>query len=173
MSFSVIDFILDEHGPESCIHHYTTREIQTGAVLAGAPEFFFLEPCRFKKKRNELSNYQEKWLFLFRDTKSLEVIPDEFLGDKAFNAYFEASETSKMTQEERILYDRAMITKTDIKYGKEFSFKQGKAEGEARGRAEGRAETKLEVARKMIADGLERDVVAKYTGLSEEEFATI
>ena len=172
---SVIDFILDEHGPESCIHHYTTREIQTGAVLYGAPEFFFLEPCRFKKKRHELSNYQEKWLFLFRDTKSLEVIPDEFLGDKAFNAYFEASETSKMTQEERILYDRAMITKTDIKYGKEFSFKQGKAEGKAEGIAEGeargKAETRLEVARKMLAAGVDISIVVDCTGLSRDELA--
>ena len=78
-----------------------------------------------------------------------------------------------MTQEERILYDRAMITKTDIKYGKEFSFKQGKAEGIAEGEARGKAEARLEVARKLIAAGVDMSVVIGSTGLSEEELATI
>ena len=85
-----------------------------------------------------------------------------------------------LSEEDRANYDRNMRNEFDIRTEKlmirEAAFTEGKAEGiaegEARGKAEGKAETRLEVARKMIADGLERDVVAKYTGLSEEDLAT-
>ena len=60
---SVIDFRLNDLVPEDCISHYVSQECRTGAVLPGAPEFFFLEPKRFRKKESELQTYQEKWLF--------------------------------------------------------------------------------------------------------------
>ena len=78
-----------------------------------------------------------------------------------------------MRNEFDIRTEKLMIREAAFTEGKAEGKAEGIAEGEARGKAEGRAETKLEMARKMIADGLERDVVAKYTGLSEEEFATI
>ena len=82
-----------------------------------------------------------------------------------------------MRNEFDIRTEKLMIREAAFSEGKAEGKAEGIAEGEARGKAEGKAEgkteTKLEVARKMIADGLERDVVAKYTGLSEEELATV
>ena len=170
---SVIDFTLNEKGLDSCISHFTSREVRTNAKLDGAPEFFFLEPKRFKKKLNELSNYQEKWLYLLRDAKSLEVIPDGFQGDRAFVAYFEASETANMTKEERILYDHAMITKTDIEYGKEYSFRKGFEKGRAEGKAKGKAEGRAEVAKKLLEAGVDISVIQDSTGLSRKELECI
>ncbi len=40
-----------------------------------------------------LASVQEKFLFLFRRSKELEVIPYEFVIEKAFDAWFSASET--------------------------------------------------------------------------------
>ena len=158
---SVIDFNLNDTIPANCISHYVSRECETGATLPGAPEFFFLEPKRFKKNEDELQTYQEKWLFLFRNAKSLSVIPSVFSGDKAFDAYFNASETANMTKEERLLYDQAMITKTDIEYGKIFSFNEGKAEG------------KIEVAKAMLAKGSPVEFIASVTGLTEEQVLSL
>ncbi|WP_112998956.1 Rpn family recombination-promoting nuclease/putative transposase [Yersinia enterocolitica] len=45
--------------------------------------------------------------------------------------------------------------------------------GEARGIVKGRVEGKLDVARTMLANGLDRATVMKMTGLSEEELAQI
>lgn len=45
--------------------------------------------------------------------------------------------------------------------------------GEARGIVKGRVEGKLEVARTMLANGLDYATVMKMTGLSEEELAQI
>ncbi|CRY36392.1 putative transposase [Yersinia enterocolitica] len=50
---------------------------------------------------------------------------------------------------------------------------KGEARGEARGEANGLKKGKLEVARTMFANGLDRATVMKMTGLREEELAQI
>ena len=158
---SVLDFTLDESSPEGCILHYISKEVQTGIPLPGAPEFFFLEPRRFKKKESELQTYPEKWLYLLHNAKSLAVIPEAFSRNKAFKAYFDASETANMTKQERILYDQAMITKTDIEYGKLYSFKEGKAEG--------KAEASREVAKRLLSKEMSIEDIIEVTGLSADD----
>ena len=46
---------------------------------------------------------------------------------------------------------------------------RGRAEGRAQGRNEGIEETRKDNARRMKADGMDISLIAKYTGLSEEE----
>lgn len=50
---------------------------------------------------------------------------------------------------------------------------KGEARGSVKGRVEGRVEGKLEVARTMLANGLDYATVIKMTGLSEDELAQI
>ena len=57
--------------------------------------------------------------------------------------------------------------------GLKEGWEEGLKEGREEGRAEGRAEEKLAIARGMKADGLPAETIAKYTGLSEEEIATL
>ena len=63
-----------------------------------------------------------------------------------------------------------MDMKTELDY--RWELKQERLEGREEGRMEGREEgVKLkafETARKMLADGLSIDLIAKYTGLSFE-----
>ena len=50
---------------------------------------------------------------------------------------------------------------------------EGKEEGLAEGWAKGEHNARIENAKKMLADGLSIDIVAKYTGLSIEEVKTL
>jgi predicted transposase YdaD len=50
---------------------------------------------------------------------------------------------------------------------------EGRAEGHAEGHAEGRVEGCKENARRMKAEGIEQKLIAKCTGLSEEEIAAL
>ncbi len=54
---------------------------------------------------------------------------------------------------------------------------RGRAEGEARGRAEGeakgRTEGKSEIAKRMIASGLDQDRISEFTGLSFSELKAL
>ena len=58
-------------------------------------------------------------------------------------------------------------------FAREQGFAEGVAEGEAKGKAEGIAEGKAKgiagIAKAMLADNVNPAVIAKYTGLSEEE----
>ena len=86
-----------------------------------------------------------------------------------------------MTKDERILYDHAMITKTDIEYGKLYSFKKGLAEGEAKGKAEGlaegetkgRTEGKTEVAKAMLKENIPFETICRITGFTPEQMDLI
>ncbi len=59
----------------------------------------------------------------------------------------------------------------DSAFRKQFSdgLEEGIEKGRVEGRAEGRAEGRLEIARSLLAEGLNIKLIAKATGLSEEE----
>ena len=85
----------------------------------------------------------------------------------------EQAEIAKLTEEERDEYaesvkvyrDLINVVNTAERKGK----KQGFAEGRAEGLAEGRYAANVDNARKMKADGLPPELVAKYSGLSIDE----
>ena len=54
-------------------------------------------------------------------------------------------------------------------YAKEEGLAEGREEGREEGRAEGEAKKSLEIAKKMLKEGLSVDLICRTTGLSEEE----
>ena len=51
--------------------------------------------------------------------------------------------------------------------------KEGIEEGKAEGKAEGKIEEKLEIAKNMLKDGMNLEIVMKYTGLSKEKIENL
>ena len=102
---------------------------------------------------------------------------------------YKAGELAAMTQEQRRYYDNIMTTKFDILVMKDYARRQGLEEGEkkglSKGRIEGRAEGKAEgiaeglaqglaegkelerreIAKKLLAAGMDAAAVAAVTGL--------
>ena len=78
-----------------------------------------------------------------------------------------------MTVTTRQNYDKIMHNELDRLAENAFAREQGFAEGEAKGKAEGiaegKADEKADIAKAMLADNVNPSVIAKYTGLSEEE----
>ena len=50
---------------------------------------------------------------------------------------------------------------------------EGMAKGRAEGRAEGSNEANINAAQRMLADGMSKELVMKYTGLSPEQISQI
>ena len=50
---------------------------------------------------------------------------------------------------------------------------EARAEGMAKGRAEGSNEANINTAQRMLADGMSKELVMKYTGLSPEQISQI
>ena len=111
------------------------------------------------------------------------------LTDFGFDRLFEEAEIAKFTPQEMREYETSKMAYRDIKNsvdtakregiaeGKEIGMKEGMEKGREEGRAEGieegRAEgmnlRSLEIARKMLAKGMDDASVMDMTGLTSEE----
>ena len=111
------------------------------------------------------------------------------LTDFGFDRLFEEAEIAKFTPQEMREYETSKMAYRDIKNsvdtakregiaeGKEIGMKEGMEKGMEKGRAEGieegRAEgmnlRSLEIARKMLAKGMDEASIMDMTGLTSEE----
>ena len=93
-----------------------------------------------------------------------------------------ACEIARFSPDKRLLrYEKEMITERDYRNILETAREDGFAEGEAKGLAEGKAEgladgeakgraaKAAEIARAMLASGMEHSLISSLTGLPEEE----
>ena len=72
---------------------------------------------------------------------------------------------SAMTYEE----DQLLILNTE----KHISFEEGKDEGKQEGKLEGKQESKIEIAKSMLKDNMNVEIISRYTGLSTQEINTL
>ena len=186
LKFGMRSLGLDAEIPEDAyILRYSLKEERSGTRMPGSTEFIFLGIEDFNKKDRELVGYPEKWLYLLGRTGFLEEIPSECDGDAVFSAYFEACERAGFSKDDETTYVKDMMTDLDILNARRLAVKEGREEGRAEGRAEGREEGREEghqegfqqgrleerngIALRMLALGLEENLIAKSTGLSVEQ----
>ena len=173
--------------------HYTAIEETSGDRMPGNPEYIFLGIQDFDKKEDELQTYPEKWLYLFRNTMTLEEVPESFKGDKGFATYFDACERACFSREDDAKYTQDMMNEWDIQNAKDLAVREGRAEGRAEGKAEGRAEGRKEgrkegreeglaagrkegleiAAKKMLQSGIDINVISSCTGLKESAIRSL
>ncbi|MCQ2174764.1 MAG: Rpn family recombination-promoting nuclease/putative transposase [Bacteroidales bacterium] len=150
---------------------YCMRDEETGEKMPGSTEYVFLGIQDFKKGAGELESYSEKWLYLMRNTLTLEEIPDGFGKDKEFKAYFEACERAGFTKEEDEKYTQIMMNEWDIQNAKDLAVREGREEGRKEGLREGLREGiaagKAEDAKNFLAAGVDIKIISQCTGLDE------
>ena len=118
---------------------------------------------------------------------SLGYCPEEVKGTEIEDLFIR-SELAKMTKEQRIKYEEEVMTRNDIlnsiaeqledarkeatEIGRAEGMAVGLAEGREKGRVEGREEGReegraktMEIARRLIADGMSVEKVADITGI--------
>ena len=163
-----LNFKMEKLGPELAdegryLLRYRTSNIETGEKMPGSTEYIFLGIQNFDKKEEELETYPEKWLYLFRNTLTLEEIPDGFDKEKEFKAYFEACERAGFSKEEDEKYTQIMMNEWDIANAKKLAVREAREEGLAEGETKGRAET----AKNLLNAGVDIKIIAQCTGLDE------
>ena len=73
------------------------------------------------------------------------------------------------TPQEQREYEASKMAYRDIKNSIDTAKREGKEEGLAEGMEKGMTQRSLEIARKMLANGMDTATVMEITGLSEEE----
>jgi predicted transposase/invertase (TIGR01784 family) len=173
-------FPADEYPADSYRHEIKLKDVADNHIFYDKLTFVYLEMPKFNKTEDELVTMFDKWMYVLRNLSRLLDRP-KALQDRVFKKVFEQAEIAKFTEAERRMYvesrkdmwDNYSVMKTAHDKGHVEGREEGLAEGLEQGRAEGRAEgmtlANRENAIKMKADGMPSNLIAKYTGLTEEE----
>ena len=125
-----------------------------------------------------------KWLYALKNLYKLTQRP-KALCDKVFDRLFEEAEIARFTPQEQREYEASKMAYRDIKNSIDTAKREGKEEGLAEGMEKGLAEgmekgmaegmekgmnqRSQEIARKMLANGMDAATVMEITGLSESQ----
>ena len=120
-------------------------------------------PC-FTKEAEECENHFERWIYILKNMDTLTRMPWA-AQNAVFQRLAEVAEVSKLSKEERLEYDHAQKRYRDTYNAMTGAEQKGRAEG----RAEGIEDNKRDNARRMKADNMPVELIAKYTGLTKEE----
>ena len=120
----------------------------------------FLEVGKFDKAEDKLESMMDKWMFTLKNMSRLLERPAE-LQERIFRKVFEAARIAAFTREELDEYTNDMMTENDRKNAIDYARKLG--------REEGRTEGIMDIAKKMIAAGIDRKIVSEMTGLQIED----
>ena len=145
---------------DSYIHTFSLREDQNYRRMTDLLRFTYIAVDKFHKTPEELRNNLEKWVYLLSNLKRLENRPEE-LKDRIFEGFFKAAEIARLPKEQQQNYRRLIMSDNDwnnaVNYAKEL----------------GREESQKEIARNLLSMNMSPDDIAKATGLSEVEIASL
>lgn len=167
-TIGILNFTFDEENPEYMHHEVKLMDVNTKEVFFDKLTYVYLEMPKFRKTEEELLTILDKWLYAMKNLGTLMDRP-KALVDAVFGRFFEQAEIANFTPQELYDYRESQKDYWDLFSVVETAENKGRAEGREEGRAKGREETKVEIARDMKRDNMPASVIAKYTGLTEEE----
>ena len=199
---SILNFTLDQNNSIADIKTvYRLLEEKHGALLTDRLTYIFIELPKFKKSAEELDgDVLEGMYFCLKNMPQLKERPLA-LKHGVFDTIFSISELLVMDEDTRDKIIENMTTERDLRNQFEYARKvaiaegmaegkaeglelgraeglelgkaQGLAEGLAEGRAEGMALAHVEIAKNMLAMGLDVDTISKATGLSVDQINSL
>lgn len=159
---SILNFSFD-HGPKwpnNRFHSsYRIREDEYNEPMTDNLRFVFMELGRFRKRVWELETVFEKWMYLFKHIHEMITIPEVFK-ENEFERLFNLARIANFTPEEMRDY---MHTFKQCDYYNVIA--TAEEESRARGLAEGRAEGRVDTIRRMLAAGVESNIIANALGI--------
>ena len=115
-------------------------------------KYIFVELCNFTKDIKELNSDLDKWLYILKNISRLDEIP-LYMKNPVFQKLFKMSEYSKLSKDERFMYDLSIQNKWIALNSMNYEKKCAREEGLAEGRAEG--------IEKGLAEGMEKGMEKK------------
>ena len=163
----ILDFSFDnkkeKENVEEVVHEIKLKN-QNGKVFYEKLTYIYIELPHFIKKESELITQLDRWLYFIKNLEDFEEIPSIFKTE-VFEKAFEKAELAKFKPGEMDAYEGNL---------KDFRVTHNVittaySDGEVKGRQEGRQEGILDMAKKLVLSGMERNTVSEITGLSLSE----
>ncbi len=128
-------------------------------------QLVFVELPKFLKTDQELTNITDKWIYFVKNAGSLEYIPETLQNNQEIQQAFTIANTASLSRAELELQEK----RHDF-----IRLQQGSIElARSQGKQEGKEETRLEIAKNLLAAGLEMSLIIKTTGFSQLELEKI
>ena len=140
------------------IHTIALMDTKTNKVFNAKLMFKYVEVGRFDKTDEKLTSLSDKWMFVLKNLSRLNNRPSS-LREKIFSRLFDAAAIARFTPIELREYEDSLKAYRDIKNSLDTA--------EAKGREEGINIANLAIAKRMLSDGMDMELVLKYTGLTE------
>jgi len=148
---AILDFVFEEdiNNPNKYRYDVKLTDIETHKVFYDKLTFIYLEMPKFTKELDELETRFEKWMYVIKNLKRLDNLPDK-LRESIFEKMFAAAEIAKLTQEEYFRYA------DNIKVNRDWRncLATAQSEAESKGLAEGLAKGMEKGMEKGIKEGL-------------------
>jgi predicted transposase/invertase (TIGR01784 family) len=139
------------------ITHHGICDLETRKQSMFHSEYHYIELANFNKTIDELETDLDKWLFFFKESQDLEIIPPIYQNSPDFLEAFHVLEKSLWTPEEQELYRKQLAT---IHHDDLIQ--------------EGLIEKGIEkVAINGLKEGLSLELLQKLTGLSIEQIQSL
>ena len=146
------------------IHTIALMDTKTNKVFNTKLMFKYVEVGRFDKTDEELTSLSDKWMYVLKNLSRLDNRPAA-LREKIFSKLFAAASVARFTPTELREYEDSLKAYRDIKN----SLDTAKEEG----REEGREQRNIEIAKKMLAAGMDIDIIINMTDLSKDEIENL
>jgi predicted transposase/invertase (TIGR01784 family) len=166
---------------------HRNREDITGESYLSDMAYAFVELPKFLKTEAEIQTPEDHWVYLLKEARNLDHIPDK--APEEVQSAFHVLEEHTWSELEREAYFKARMAIMDDRDAFKTAHDQGQAAGWAaglekgleKGRQAGREEgleegarlKALEIARTLLAQGLDIPLVARTTGLAEDDLETL
>ena len=153
-TIAILNFVFEEDKNDPLKYRYDVMltDIETHKIFYDKLTFIYLEMPKFTKEIDELQTRFEKWMYVIKNLRRLDNIPDK-LRERIFEKMFAAAEVAKLTQDEYRAYVDNMSAYRDwqncLDTAKREAQEEGMAKGMAKGKAEGRAEGRAEGKQKI------------------------
>ena len=151
---AILDFVFEEDKDDVDKYRYDVMltDIDTHKIFYNKLTFTYLEMPKFNKKVEELETRFEKWMYVLKNLKRLDRLPDK-LQEKIFEKIFSVAEIAKLSTEEYKQYMVSLNAYRDFKNSIDTA----------------RDEKAKEIAKELKKDNIPIELIVKYTNLTKEE----
>jgi len=167
-SISIMDFVFDNQYPEQVISRVKLIEQATQTVFYDKLSFVYIEMPKFDKNFSALSGNLDRWLYVFKNMHRLDKIPEE-IREGVFLKLFQECEIAQYKPQEIMEYEQSWKEKNDW----QAALSTAEEKGVKKGRQGALIEKTLEIARNLIALGLDNETIIKATGLTHEQIEAL
>lgn len=151
----------DHKDSKKFLHDICLCNRDTGEIFYEDLGFIYLELINFVKVEADLESDLDKWLYILKNMSTMERLP-VYLRKPVFEKLFQVAEYSKLSKEEREMYDTSLKRKWDNKAVLDYAREEGLQKGIEQGIEKG----KQEVVENLL-------VIGKFTIAEIANLATV